>query len=80
MCPAARNLTWSVVFILICCIYFCQSFRHLFIATIHDEVKVIEKEEKFELYLCERPIRKVFLLGTVVDMRLKSTRDDTTKG
>lgn len=71
-------------YLLILCIYiFCvynQSFRHLFVATIHDEVKVVEREEKYEFYLCKRPIRKVFLLGTIVDLRLKSTRDDTTKG
>jgi hypothetical protein len=40
----------------------------------------MEKEEKVEMYLCGRPVRKVALLGTVVDLRLKSTRDDTTKG
>ena len=52
----------------------------MFISTIKKEVQIVEKEEKYELYLCERPIRKVFLLGTIIEMRLKTTRDDTTKG
>lgn len=57
-----------------------QTFRHLLIATIQDDVKVIQKDEKFELYLFNRPIRKVYLLGTIVDLRLKNGRDHTTRG
>lgn len=57
-----------------------QSFRRLMIQTIKKDVQVVEKDAKFELYLCDRPIRKVCMLGTVVDLRLKTARDDSTKG
>ena len=49
--------------------------------TVRSDVRVERRSELLEFSLCGRPVRKVQLLGTLVDVRLKTTATrDATKG
>jgi hypothetical protein len=47
----------------------------MIIGQILSNVSVYDIENKYEMYLCKRPIRKVSIIGTIIEKRIKSYKN-----